>query len=198
MRIKSFGFLLVLGIAFAGCGDNNNEPLGVDSGSTLTKGADGPNVVVTEQNGGTVRELMTGVVLKAFDKALAALASGTQLAATARITGDRSGYAQVDGSSTTGETAVNYDFTLKFYDYSDNGSLFIGSSLSYKGDVSVIAGKVYTKTTLNGEVKFAGPYSGSIKYSEFISQNGESTSSVVFTSGGKTFTYNPEVPWGPQ
>jgi len=125
-----------------------------------------------------------------------------------RMTGDYSGYAVVDGSVTMVGTSMQYDLKLTYYDYSDGGSIYIGGSLQYLSS-SVDQGEQKKIVDVKGEIKFAGPYTGFIKYNnlllpidgsenlisifapdpvlEYVLRGG----SVTFNSGGNEFPFNP-------
>ncbi len=209
-RIKSLSLLLVLGVIFFACGEGRQDPTGIDGGSglTLTKGTDGPNLVVTLSNADSASQAINEAVFAALPKAAYAVARDPSIKEPVRMIGDYSGYAVVDGPGIIVETSTNYDFKLTFYDYSDGGSIYIGGSLQYLSSI-VNQGDTQKIVYVNGEIKFAGPYTGFIKYNnlllpidgsdnlisifapdpvlEYVLRGG----SVTFNSGGNEFTLNP-------
>ncbi len=212
-RIKSLAFMLVLGVIFFACGEGRQDPTGPDpeSGLTegrLTKGTDGPNLVVTLSNAASASQVINEAVFAALPKAAYAAARDPSITEPVRMTGDYSGYAVVDGSGTMVETSMKYDFKLTFYDYSDDGSIYIGGSLQYLSSI-VNQGEQKKIVYVNGEIKFAGPYTGFINYNNLLlpidgSENLISIfapdpvledilrgGSVTFNSGGNEFTLNP-------
>ena len=212
-RIKSLAFMLVLGVIFFACGEGRQDPTGIDGGSgltegLLTKGTDGPNLVVTLSNADSASQTINEAIFAALPKAAYAVISDPSITEPVRMMGDYSGYAVVDGSATMVETSMKYDFKLTFYDYSDDGSIYIGGSLQYLSSF-VNQGDTQKIVYVNGEIKFAGPYTGFIKYNNFLlpidgSENLISIfapdpvleyvlrgGSVTFNSGGNEFTLNP-------
>ena len=209
-RIKSLAFMLVLGVIFFACGEGRQDPTGIDGGSglTLTKGTDGPNLVVTLSNADSASQTINVAIFAALPKAAYAVISDPSITEPVRMMGDYSGYAVVDGSATMVETSMKYDFKLTFYDYSDDGSIYIGGSLQYVSS-SVNQGEQKKIVYVNGEIKFAGPYTGFIKYNNFLlpidgSENLISIfapdqvledvlrgGTVTFNSGGNEFKLNP-------
>jgi len=173
-RIKSLSLLLVLGVIFFACGEGRQDPTGIDEGSgltegLLTKGTDGPNLVVTLSNADSASQVINEAVFAALPKAAYTVARDPSITEPVRMTGDYSGYAVVDGSATMVETSMKYDFKLTFYDYSDDGSIYIGGSLQYLSS-SVNQGPIKKIVDVKGEIKFAGSYTGFIKYNNFLLQ----------------------------
>ena len=209
-RIKSLAIMLVLGVIFFACGEGRQDPTGIDGGSglTLTKGTGGPNLVVTLSNADSASQVINEAVFTALPKAAYTVALDPSITEPVRMMGDYSGYAVVDGSATMVETSLKYDFKLTFYDYSDGGSIYIGGSLQYSSSF-VDQGDTQKIVYVNGEIKFAGTYTGFIKYNNFLlpidgSENLISIfasdsvledilygGSVTFNSGGNEFTLNP-------
>ena len=173
-RIKSLSLLLVLGVIFFACGEGRQDPTGIDGGSgltegLLTKGTDGPNLVVTSTNLDSAIQTVNEAVFAALPKAAYAVSFDPSITEPVRMTGDYSGYAVVDGSVTMVGTSMKYDFKLTFYDYSDDGSIYIGGSLQYLSS-SVNQGVLKKIVDVKGEIKFAGSYTGFIKYNNFLLQ----------------------------
>ena len=212
-RIKSLTFILALGAIFLACSQGNQDPLGIDQENELpegrlTLGGDGPNLVVTLSNADSASQVINEAIFAALPKAADAVISDPSITEPVRMMGDYSGYAVVDGSATMVEKSMKYDFKLTFYDYSDGGSIYIGGSLQYLSSF-VDQGETKKIVYVNGEIKFAGPYTGFIKYNNFLlpidgSENPISIfapdsvleyvlrgGSVTFNSGGNEFTLNP-------
>jgi hypothetical protein len=78
------------------------------------------------------------------------------------VTGNYGGYALVGGTVTAGATKESHDYDLDvtFYNYSDEGYIFLGGALQYSGSV-------YEDVYVNGTVKFAGSYKGFMQYNGF-------------------------------
>ncbi len=166
-RIISLTFVFVLAMIIASCGKGRQDPLGVDEGSgldegQLTRGGDGPNLVVSLSNQAGAGQDINEEVASAFIKAYAAISGAGRLPETARVTGDYSGYFIVNDSSTLNEAekSLGYDFKVTFYDYSDAGYLFLGGALLYSNWQSDIL--------VAGNVKFAGAYGGYLEYDNFL------------------------------
>ncbi len=209
-RIKSLSLLLVFGVIFFACGEGRQDPTGIDGGSglTLTKGTGGPNLVVTLSNADSASQTINEAIFAALPKAAYAVALDPSITEPVRMMGDYSGYAVVDGPGTMVETSTNYDFKLTFYDYSDDGSIYFGGSLQYLSSI-VDQGEQKKIVYVNGEIKFAGLYTGFIKYNNFLlpidgSENLISIfapdsvledvlrgGTVTFNSGGNEFIFNP-------
>ena len=159
-------FLLAIGLSFAltlvlGCGDSdddkddNSNPAGGGGATTgsLTERPNSANVVVTKDNVQVVSNEVNSVAWTAFGKAMQTASYGkpaldytTNL--DGEVSGASSGKAVVKGTmvskmSGTTLTGYDYDFTCTLYDYSDDGKLFLGGTLSYKGAAT------YSGYTLN-------------------------------------------------
>ena len=212
-RIKSLSLLLVLWVIFFACGEGRQDPTGIDEGSgltegLLTKGTDGPNLVVTSTNLDSAIQTVNEAVFAALPKAAYTVARDPSITEPVRMMGDYSGYAVVDGSATMVGTSMKYDLKLTYYDYSDDGLIYLGGSLQYLSSM-VDQGVLKKIVDVKGEIKFAGPYTGFIKYNNFLLpiDGGENLisifapdsvledvlrgGSVTFNSGGNEFTLNP-------
>ena len=171
-RIKSLSLLLVLWVIFFACGEGRQDPTGIDEGSgltegLLTKGTDGPNLVVTSTNLDSAIQTVNEAVFAALPKAAYTVARDPSITEPVRMMGDYSGYAVVDGSATMVGTSMKYDLKLTYYDYSDDGLIYLGGSLQYLSSM-VDQGVLKKIVDVKGEIKFAGPYTGFIKYNNFL------------------------------
>ena len=214
-RIKSLAFVLVVGVTLTACSKDRHDPLGPGDGDgltegRLTRGADRPNLLVTSSNSDSACQAVDEEVFSAYVQAGSSLSAGSELAEALRLTGGYSGYITVEGSSILTETAVRYNLKLTFYDYSDAGSIFIGGSLRYYGYLNLISNHwVRQNVSVQGELKFAGSYSGFVTFIAFLiptDDQGDLLSvfapdsvlanfipggSVKIESGGNTYTFNP-------
>ena len=205
----------MLGVALASCSQGRQDPLGAGSESGLTEGrltlgASGPNLMIDSVNVLTASQAIDEEVFTAFVKAGSAKPAGSETAEAVRMMGDYSGYAIVDGSVAVTGTSVSYDIKLTFYDYSNSASIFIGGGLQYLGSVDVISNRgIVQDVFVNGEIKFAGSYTGFVKYSNFllptdaqgnlisvfapvdVLMNLSRGGSLTFNSGGNRYVLNP-------
>ena len=171
-RIKSLSLLLVLGVIFFACSEGRQDPTGIDEGSgltegLLTKGTDGPNLVVTLSNADSASQVINEAVFAALPKAAYAVISDPSITEPVRMMGDYSGYAVVDGSATFADTSIENNLRLTLYDYSDDGLIYLGGSLQFQGFIYLNWG-VTRSVRVNGKIKFAGPYNGFIEYNNFL------------------------------
>ena len=219
-RIKSSSLLLVLGVIFLACSEGRQDPLGPVQGNGLTEGrltmtgSYGPNVVVTRSNADSASQIIIEAVLTAFQKAVNAAVNRPSLTEWVRMTGGYQGYAVVDGSTELVETDLNCNLKVIFYDYSNDGLFYFGGSLQYLGSIDQqgVTGNI----RINDEIKFAGPYTGFIRFNNFllaVDEQGNPVSvfappevtnriirsgSVTFNSGGNKFIYDPYPPPRPE
>jgi len=213
VKRKLFAMLLMVCIAIffiPGCSkddDGDKSPTGGGGGSSsagsLAEHA-GANTVVTETNADQVTTEINSTAWEVFGRAMSTASYGKAAAdVTTNLKGDvaglKNGKATVNGKMITkmsGMTAtgVDYDFTCTFYDFSDDGELYLGGSLSYEGSAKYGSNyqlESYT-ITVKGGLKFNGQYSGSedftttVKIESAGNYSYEGTTTV--TSGGKTFT----------
>jgi len=210
--IKSLSLILVLGAVFSACSKGRQDPLGPDPESGLTegllnKGTEGLNLVVTESNLDSAIQTVDEVVFAVFTKAAYTVMSDPGIKEALRTLGDYDGYAVVDGSTTLADTSIDTNVKLTLYDYSDDGLIYLGGSLQLQGIIYLNWG-LTRGFRVNGKIKFAGPYSGFIKYNNFLlpaDKGGNLISifaasslpdvprsgTVTVTSGGNEFWLNP-------
>ena len=110
----------------------------------------------------------------------------------------------------TKEERMMCDFKATFYDYSDYGSTFIGGVLECDGYFRLLTNKVIPFPVLEGEIKFAGTFSGTAEYHFFSILADENDGHllniftersamldlyrqgyIVFKSGENSFTITP-------
>jgi hypothetical protein len=209
---------LALGVIVTACSQGRQDPLGSNeqggsSVSYLTKGGDGPNLVITEDNKLSACQEIDEKVFALFLKAAISFSTGPQKTGEAlRILGTYWGYAVVDGLTTSNQDSASfaYDLTLKLYDYSDSGSIYIGGNLQYASSGLFLHDKWANKILLvSDSIQFAGDYTGSIKFNKFrlpTDSEGQLISifapnivlktvarqgSVIINSGGNRFVLNP-------
>jgi hypothetical protein len=211
--------LLIFSLIITACGGDGNDPLGPGdsglAGGKLTKGGNGANTVVTWDNYNSAFQELNEELIGAFNKAANTL-SGSQPDGPVRIMGDHTGYAIIEDSvyfmvtNFTKEERMMCDFEVTFHDYSDAGSTFIGGVLECDGYFRLLTNKQIPFPVLEGEIKFAGPFSGSAKYHFFSILCDENDGHLLniftereeildlyrqgyidFTSGGVTFQVMP-------
>ncbi len=210
---KLFVMLLMVCIAIffvSGCSkkdDGGGSPTGGGSSSdgSLSEHT-GANTVVTESNVDQVTTEINNVALSVFGRAMQTAFYGKAVTnETINLRGDvigiQSGKAAVSGKiinkmDFTAYVGTDYDFTCTFFDFSDDGELYFGGSLLYKGSAK------YSKTTLEsrtiiikGGMKFNGKYSGTEDFTTTVTaiiSTGKTTynGATTVTSGGKAFTHS--------
>ena len=211
-RIKFSSLLLVLGTIFFACGEGGQDPLRIDQGNELPEGrltvsGDGLNTVVAASNADSASQTINEAALFAFQKAAYAFDIRPSLSEPVRMDGSYHGHAVIDGSAEKVATITNYNLKATFYDYSDDGSIYIGGSLQYQGSINKQG--ITLDIRVNDEIKFAGTYSGSIEYNSFriptdnmgniisifapceVIAKIDLMGNVTFRSGVNTFTKNP-------
>jgi len=209
---------LALGVIITACSQGRQDPLGPNeqggsNESYLTKGGDGPNLVITEDNKLSACQKIDEKVFALFFNAASALSTGPQKTGeSVRILGTYWGYAIVDGSATSNQDSASfsYNLKLKLYDYSDSGSIYFGGNLQYASSGIFLHDRWVNKFMLvTDSIQFAGAYTGSIKFNNFrlpadtlgqlisifapaiILKYVDRQGSVTINSGGNRFTLNP-------
>jgi hypothetical protein len=217
--------LLMLSMFLAlGCGDDddNNNPVNGNGGggggggeTTTTKGSlsthSGANAAVTESNVQEVTSLLMGKMHEVFGRAMttvkytkpAAPAAGTIMNLDGKVTGNSSGYAQVKGTMTLNQSGMTvsgytYNFTATYYDFSDDGKIWLGGEVVYTGsaDMTNLQATKYD-LTFDGVLKFNGTYEGVQDFLTKYTVTGQSfswNSTITTTSGGKTFSSTSKYP----
>jgi hypothetical protein len=218
---KLSAYVFVLGVLFAACGGDGGDPVAPEdsdlAGGKLTKGGSGANTVVTLANSDSAFQELNEVLFNVFHKAsneLIKVNAVDQL----RMLGDHTGYAIIDGtadftvSSFTKQRRMAFNFDATFYDYSDVGRTYIGGVINYSGHSRITATDDVIPQWLiaEGEIKFAGPFGGSVEYHYFLIITEVDDGSLLsiflpdsilaryqnqgylnFTSGGNTFFLQP-------
>jgi len=214
-RIKHLFFLFLPAVIFTACSEGREDPIGPGTSGLaagrLTKSGDGPNTVVTRANSDSAFQEINEELFTAYLKAVSALSTGPHPAEPVRMTGEYSGYAEVDGSTDLSASDMSFDFNVTFYDYSDSASTYIGGSMQYKGRASAVSYRILTRRlVVDGEIMFAGPFSGSVNYNRYllltevdegyllsiftpdtILTRYTPEGYLTFTSGGETFNVKP-------
>ena len=207
MKRKLFEILLMACIAIffvPGCSKNAGDSI-TNGGSSEGSLADheGANEVVTASNVDTVTKEINAMVWDVYGRAImmpsfkAATNVTTNL--NGDVAGDTSGKASVIGTAVTKltgilTTGVDYTIVSVFYDFSDDGEMYFGGSLTYKGSVKYNSKSQFESNTITykGGLKFNGAYSGTeditttVKVDSAGNYSFEGTATV--TSGGETFT----------
>ena len=210
--IKSLSLILVLCAIFSACSKGRQDPLSVDQENELpegrlTLGGDGPNVVVSRSNADSASQTINEAVFTVFQKAVYAVSNRPSMSEPVRMNGDYYGYAVVGGTSATAGKMVNFELKTIFYDYSDDGLIYIGGSLRYQGPIDNQG--VTQDICVNDEIKFAGLYGGFIRYNNLMLHTDEQgnlvsifspasvtnelprSGTVTYNSGGSNLTLNP-------
>ena len=210
MKRKLFEMLLMACIAIffvPGCSKNGGDSSTTD-GSSEGSLADheGANEVVTASNVDTVTKEINAMAWDVFGRAILMPSFGKAAASITTnlngdVAGDKSGKASVIGTSvtkTTGilTTAVDYTIVSVFYDFSDDGEMYFGGSLTYKGSAKYNSKSQFESNTITykGGLKFNGAYSGTEDITTTVKVDSEGNYSfegtATVTSGGETFTQN--------
>jgi len=189
-----------------GCSDNDDgdkSPTGGGSSAGSLSDHAGANAVVTEDNVDEVTAEINTTAWRVFGAGLTKIQVGKPADYTTNLSGDvvglKNGKATVKGKIVTKMnvatvSGVDYDFTCTFYDFSDDGQLYLGGSLSYKGSAKYSNNMPESQTiTIKGGLKFNGKYSGEEDFTTTVTINmstGKASyeGTTTVTSGGKTFT----------
>ena len=185
---RLLAIMLVSGVVLTACSGSRNDPLGPGDSEPvpgrLSKGANGPNRVVTLANSDSVFQELNEELFTAYLKGLSTLSAHPELDETIRVNGWHSGYAEVDGSLAPSDTAIAFEFGLTFYDYSDSASIFIGGNMQFHGRASLVNQELRPRSLFaEGEFQFAGLYNGSVEYHFFliITEENSGTLMSIFT-----------------
>ena len=202
-----FLFLLVISVGlFLGFGcskDDGGSPTGGDvNAGSLSERSNVPNEQVTVGNVDQVVSKINTVAMNTYTKALLSVEKpAVNITANlgGDVPGDHSGKADVDGEVITKYsgitlTGVDYNVICTYYDYSDDGELFLGGSVAYTGVTKYDANNKLTdySVTMRGGLRFNGTYEGSEEFTitKKLDAEGAPTyeGTVTITSDGKTFT----------
>ena len=200
-----FLLMISVGLFFSfGCSDDNGgSPTGGDvNAGSLSERSDVPNEPVTVDNVDQVVPEINTVAMNTYTKALTSVEKPAASITTnlgGEVPGEHSGKADVDGKVITKMsgltlTGVDYDVDVTYYDYSDDGELFLGGSVAYTGTVKydVDLHPTDISVTMKGGLRFNGTYEGSEEFTVTIKTDITGTSTyegtATITSAGKTFT----------
>ena len=135
-----------------------------------TMGLDGPNSFVGEEN---IRQInlhpvMLELLEKVMDKSWPVLYEKE----SGRITGDNYGYAEVFITCPYPETVGTYrevcsaEFTAVFYDYSDDGEIFLGGRMNYRCIYPFMEPEKpkYLPFSILGTLNLVGSYNAHLTY----------------------------------
>jgi hypothetical protein len=118
---------------------------------------------------------------------------------TFKIDGENSGYAQIKQTGTitmnmtTEEGKINYSASITYFDFSNDGKVFIGGegqctlNANYSSDVQSMS------VTHVGHIKFNGLYIGECKYNMSVELNDDQVSysgDMKIISNGEEYTYD--------
>lgn len=198
-RAKALTVLLMIALFTFSCSDGGGKKTtdfgpGPGDGGTLAE-HEGDNSAVTEDNVSQVIMEINGIAWDVFGRAMNTSFVGKPAIVEGDVNGYDSGKATVEGKITTimdssfNPTGTNYNFTCTYYDFSDDGELWLGDSMTYIG--SMDTNSMAYNITVYGNISFAGKYRGSEEFVTTIStsQTGISYSTTyTMTSGGKTFS----------
>lgn len=210
--IKTLALLVMVAFLAFSCGDSGNPTNGGNGDGGSSKGSlsthQGANTVVTESNVQAVSGIVTSKAYEVFGRAMATIkyakpVAGTSYNLDGRVNGNNSGYAQVKGTMTinmSGQqpTSYSYNFICTYYDFSDDGALWLGGAITYTGtyDMSNTQNLKYN-LTFEGGLTFNGTYEGTQDFTTNYTMTGQTfswTSDTSTTSGGRTFTYTSKYP----
>jgi hypothetical protein len=218
MILKSRFLLCILaGALISACGGKNDDTVSPgaagDAGGSLTMGSERANTVITEQNKKSACEDVFKVIYTVYNKSFLTMISADDYLSSMRIEGSNYGYAVTEGfSELSGNTidGVDLKFDLTFYDYSDNGKLYLGGKLTFEShmdykDESWVSRYVHVDL----KAAFAGDYKGMMQFENMlfpVNENGQLFSvfaadsvlsvqpydgKVIITSGSNTISFNP-------
>ena len=192
-----------------GGGGGSNSSGSLSAGS-LEQHTSAPNTVVTESNVEQVSQTINNKAWEMFGKALTMVkyktakpSEGTIINLDGNVDGIKSGYTKVKGTMTinmsgTTVSSYTYNFTCTFYNFSDDGQLWLGGSLTYTGSTDMSDyNNIKYDITIKGGLKFNGTYEGIQELTTTYTMRGSTlswTSNTTTTSGGKTFTYTSKYP----
>ena len=128
-----------------------------------TLGGDGANVPVSGDNIAEIHQLITTAVYNVYLKVFEPSRDGT----SCRINGDSAGYADVTGIFATNDpSGSNIDITVTFYDYSDNGQLYLSGKIHCCGDYPwfLTVGIKFMEFYILGTLEYSGSYKGRNTY----------------------------------
>jgi hypothetical protein len=199
-------FLFVSFLVFS-CGDSGSNkkdenPTGGGANAGSLSNHEGTNANVTTDNVETVSSEINTTAWEVFGRALQTVTSKVanptadytqQLKGD--VNGNNSGKATVNGKyvvkmSGTTPTSYNYSFTCTYYDFSDDGLLWLGGTMTFSGAYNLTN---YTyNITVKGNISFNGSYEGVEVFTAVfdidINQATQTyTVTTKVTSGGETF-----------
>ena len=200
-------FLVMISVGmFSGFGcskDNGGSPTGGDvNAGSFSERSNVPNEPVTAGNADQVISEINTVAMNTYAKALTNVEKPAASITTnlgGDVAGLKNGKADIDGKVNTKSsgltlTGVDYDVNCTYYDFSDDGELFLGGSIVYTGTVKYDVNFQPTdiSVTMKGGLRFNGTYEGSEEFTVTIKTDITGTSTyegtATITSAGKTFT----------
>lgn len=218
MIIKSRFLICILTVALmTACGGNNDDTVSPgeagDAGGSLTMGSGMANTVISEQNKKSACEDIFKVIYAVYNKSFLTMISAEDYLSSMRIEGFNYGYATTEGfSELSGNTidGVDLKFDLTFYNYSDNGRLYLGGKLTFESHMDYKNDTWVSRDVfVDLKAAFAGDYKGMMEFKNLLFPVNESgqlfslsspdsilgiqpfNGKVKITSGTNTLEYNP-------
>ena len=208
MRLKSGILFIVACIAIlfvTGCSKKDSGDSVISGGSSegsLTN-HEGANEVVTANNVEIVTKKINDMAMDVYSRAILTPSFDKPSNFTTNLNGDidgnKSGKVSIKGSVVTKMTGiitsgVDYNIVSIFYDFSDDGEMYYGGSLTYNGAVKYNTNNDFVSNTItfNGGFRFNGAYSGTedIRTTVRVDSEGNYSYDVSanVTSGGVSFS----------
>lgn len=175
--MKSRFLLCMLTVALmTACGGKNDDTVSPgeagDAGGSLTMGSGMANTVITEQNKKSACEDIFKVIYAVYNKAFLTMISAEDYLSSQRIEGYNYGYATTEGfSELSGNTidGVDLKFDLTFYNYSDNGKLYLGGKLTFDSHMDYKDNNWISRDVhVDLKTAFAGDYKGMMEFKNML------------------------------
>jgi hypothetical protein len=168
------GAVYALLLLMCACGSDRGDPVAAGSdeleyGGSLYSGGELANARVSAQTQYVFCNQIFPQVYRAYYAALPAAGTAPENIDIVRIIGARKGSASVDASALRvileGYSFVQFDATVTFNDFSDDGRLYIGGEIAFNGIWRDLAAqRLPDDINMRGGVNFAGDYRGSVMF----------------------------------
>ena len=198
-------------ISFLGCDiinpTNSPQELNPNAGN-LSDHLHLPNTYVSESTKDSVGSLLKNLfyipstgIPNSISRPYTGSNSDTTISidSTFKVNGEHSGHAEIEknGSMTTNfsseDTKINYTASITYYDYSNDGKVFIGGETKCNLNANFTEDQENISIKLDGHVKFNGLFIGECKYNMnvFCSSNQfDYSGDMKIISDGEEYIYN--------